>query len=582
MAHKIPKSAIRRLIRALEHAPNKGKVMRDATARYGCSKSTLYKRMREVRGKTKEAPGRPREIDRDLVRAVIRLKERGKAMGPADAERELSTRDALKLLERTGWPGATDHSPSRINAIARKELGYRDQRRTRRFEADYAGQLYQMDFPRLEYFQLFDYDDEQDDYLLKVTSRSTAYKDPSGAFRAWVIGLIDDKSRVALGKIFAATGESPELGLEFLRWAFSREPDEHPLRYAPDALQCDAGAFDAAATERALDAAHINFNSGKGKGSQGKVERNFRTMWQRWELPLALECGQGHVMTLRELNARLHEYCVRMAREAHPRYRRHTREEVYATTLPGHARTLDADLVSLGFNVETRTVQRDGVVPMNNVDYMTPATTSDGVRIEPGDKVRVMESLDGQYRARLVAKAHSDAFVLERATPNRLNDYSGHEGPTMQERLRAQVDLRQPIGHILHENLDRQDLLDAASNGRVQMPDVLPRPHRIEPDSPFADRPNGHAQNGQRAAAHDAPNEVADNLSAHEARRYIGRRLRPTGHTYADVANVFDDILGQATRPELDEVLTLLLNENGTAPEHADAPTESLSSTPNS
>lgn len=574
MAQKIPESAIRRLIRTLDAAPNKGKVMRDAEKQFGCSESTLYKRMRQIRGKTKEAPGRPREIDRDLVRAVIRLKERGKAMGPADADRELSTPDALKILERNGWAGATDHSPSRINAIARKELGYRDKRRVRRFEADHAAQLYQMDFSRLEYFQLFDYDDERDDYLLKVTSRSTAYKDPSGAFRAWVIGLIDDKSRVALGRVFAATGESPELGLEFLRWVFSREPDEHPLRYAPDALQADAGAFDAAATERALDAANIDFQSGKGKGSQGKVERNFRTLWQRWELPLALECGQGHVMTLRELNARLHEYCVRLAREPHPRYRRHTREEVYTSTLPGHARTLDADLVSLGFNVETRTVKRDGTVPIDNVHYMTPTTTADGVRIEPGDKVRVMKSLDGQYRARLVEKAHDQTFMLEAdAAPNRLGDYSGHEGPTMQERLRKQVDLRQPIGHILHENLDRQDLLDAASEGRVQMPDLLPRPERIQPNSPFA---NGHVPGDSDDTA-DVPHERAENLSAHEARRYIGRRLRPTGHTYADVADVFDDILGQATRPEIDEVLNLLLNGKEAPTQHA----ESLSSETN-
>jgi AraC-like DNA-binding protein len=552
-------------MRELKEAPKKGPVMTKYADRLGCSTSTLYDRLREVRGKTKDAPGRPREVPRKLVKLVLQVKERGREMGPADAERELATDRCLKIIEQRGlWEGATDHSASRINAIAREEFGYRATPRSRRHEAGYATEVYQMDFSRLEYFQVFDYDDEAGDYLLKNTRNSTAYKDPSGAFRAWVVGLLDDHSRVALARIFATTGESPELGLEFLRWVFSREEDEHPLRYAPEAIQVDAGAFDAKASRRALEAASIELKSGVGKGSQGKVERNFGTLWQRWELALAIEKEEGWTITLRDLNAKLHEHCVRQCREPHPRHRRHTREDVYSASVPGHARTLDADLLSLAFNVRERTVKADGTVPVDNVDYRTPQRTASGVRIEPGDKVRVLESLDGQYKARLVEKAHDEPFDLEAFEPNRRGEYSG-PAPTTQETLRDQVDLKQPIGHVLQDSLDDRDLVEAATNGQLEMPDVMPRPESITPESPFAEdaAPNsGTTENDTPGIDPDSlPNESPDPLPEREARRYIGRRLRPKGLTYADVAHFFDEILGQATREDLDEVLDTLFEE---------------------
>lgn len=565
MSQDIPRQTIKRVIRELEHAPKKGPVMEKWTERLGCSESTLYKRLREVRGKTKDTSGRTREVDRDLVRAVLRLKERSKSMGRADAERELSTGECLKILEREGWDGATDHSASRINAIAREELGYRDRSRARRFEADYPTQLYQMDFSRLEYWQVFDYDDAEEDYLLKNTKNSTAYKDPSGAFRAWIIGLIDDRSRLALGRVFAATAESPELGLEFLHWVFSRDKDEHPLRYLPERLQVDAGAFDAEASRRAMEAASVELKGGMGKGSQGKVERNFRTLWQKFELKLAAEHKKNDVFTLTEFNTKLHEFCTRQCREPHPQYRRHTREQVFSAGLPGHARTLDADLLSLAFNVRERTVKNDGTVPVDNVDYDTPARTSDGVRIEPGDKVRVMESLDGHFKARLVEKAHADPFELVPFEPNSLEDFSGHEGPTMQERLRDQVDLSQPVGHVLQDNLTGQDLVEAATNGRLEMPDVIPRPTPVVPDSPFHDAQaegdtSDSAENGTIDPDTIEPEET-EAMPAREARRYIGRRLRPKGLTYADVADLFDDLLGEAARSEIDELLDEIFRE---------------------
>ena len=557
MGQEIPKQTIRRLHRDLESAKEcglkKSKVMEDYADDLGISTSALYRRLRKLRGKQKSGGGRKRSVPRDLVRAVYKLKERGKEAGRVDQERELSTEEAQKILQRNGWEGATDYSASQINAIARKELGYRRTGRVQRFQADYATQVYLMDFSRLKYFQVFD-EDENGNYLLKTTRRSMAYKDPHGAFRAWVVLLVDDHSRMSIGHIFATTGEDPRLGLRFLTWVFSREKDEHVMRYAPETLQMDAGAFDAEVSRRALRACEIEPEGGFSKHSQGKVERAIRSLWQRWELPLAVDKPEGWTITMPDLNELLHEHLLREGRRPHPMQRRHSREEMYASSLPGHARTLEGvDLTALAYSTVTRKVTREGIVSVDNQRLSVPEYTEDGTYIAVGDEVRVMEALDGQFKGQLTEKPHRQPFPLVPRQVASRGDYSTTHERTFQEKLRDQVDLSRPIGHVLHRDLQGNDVYEALSNGALEMPDVLPRPKEIRPDSPFADGPE---KSSIEVSAEP------DLLPESEARRYVGRRVRAVGLSYADVAQYFDEIVGEATQPELDEVLDLLLEES--------------------
>jgi hypothetical protein len=234
---------------------------------------------------------------------------------------------------------------------------------------------------------------------------------------------------------------------------------------------------------------------------------------------------------------------------------------------------VEADLLSLAFDVRTRTVDRDGTVPLDGVKYLTPQRTpKEGVYVEPGDKVRVMESArGGRVKGRLVEKAHADAFALEPFEPARRGDYAGGPKKTMQEKLRGQVDLSQSIGHVLHS--DRQgtrDLYDELSGGTLERPDVLPRPRvlRPDPESPFANGPEGGpARPGEDASVGGTPPEIdaepePDVLPEQEARKYVARRLRPHGLTYAGAADLFDELVeAGATRPQLDERLAVLENE---------------------
>lgn len=572
-AHGMKEAVLRQWARRLSPDPE-----------HPMSTQTLYRHMRKARGKTKEAPGRPREIPRDGVRAVIRIKERAKAMGRADTEREYPTDLALKDLAATDprYPNATEWSESTVNRIAREELGYRDERRTRRFEAEYATRLYQMDFSRLEYFQLKTYDPEarggEGDYILHLTRNSTAHKtDDHKVLRAWIVSVLDDASRVFISRAFAATGESPELGLEFLRWVFLRDHDEHPLRYPPQALQADKGAFASEASTRACEAVGIDPLFNRGKGSNAKVERTFRTLWTRWEQHLAMRHPEGWTINLTDLNATLFEFSLRRCRKRHPTHRRHTREDVYITSLPGRARTLDTDLLSHAFNVRERTVTRDGTVSLDNELYITPHTTPCGTPIKVGARIRVLVALDGTHKGQLIATDAAD-FELKPFHPNGLDDFAGGPPATTAETLRGQVDLKAPLAQdLLAHDLQDAHVYAQATGGTLDAPDVFPRPKRIEPTGPFAapndasndsnsntDTHNQGTENGSTENG-SAGGSTSDNSPTHapilpaaEARAHIGRQLRPYGATYADVASVADDLVGHATRSELDELIHLL------------------------
>jgi hypothetical protein len=569
VAQDIPRQTMQRLLRDVESAKerglSKGGVMDDYAADLGVSTSTLHRRLQALRGKQKSGGGRKRSVPRELVRAVLRLKERGKQVGRVDQEREISTEEAQRILQRKGWEDATEYSASQINRIAREEMGYRREGRVTRFEAAYATEVYLLDFSRLKAFQVFD-ENDQGEYLLKTTRRSMSYKEPQGNFRAWIALLVDDHSRMTLGHIFATTGEDPRLGLNFLTWAFSREKDEHALRYAPETLQTDAGAFDAEASRRALADCSIDLAGGFSKHAQGKVERAFRSLWQRWELPLALEKPEGWTITLPELNALLHEHLTREARQPHPTHRRCTREQMYSASLPGHARTLDGvDLTALAYDVETRTVHREGIVSVDGQKLQVPQHTPGGTPIAVGDEVRVMRSLASErYKGRLADKVHADAFALTPYAPARRGDYDTLQEDTISDKLADQVDLSRPVGHILQD--DRQgtrDLYDELSAGTLEMPDVLPRPSVIRPSGPFAPGPEAAPDDDGRTATGELDVQPEPEvLPENEAKKYVARRLEALGSNYKEAEPLFAELIETgATRPQLDDRLALLEKE---------------------
>ena len=554
MAYDLTDQEIDRVIRALDAAPHgsKGAVLKEWAQRLSpdpddpMSKQTLRRHIRKRRGKAKDAPGRPKEIPDDLIEAVAKIKARGMEMGTED--RELSTEKALEIAERKGIEGAADASPSAVNRRLREDLGFREQKRYRKVESDFATQRQLLDFSRSKYIQVRDYDEEADDWLLEVSGKQLNYKDPEGAFRTWYALLIDDHSRVKVGRLFCNTGEDALLGLTFLRWAWTREEDDNPLCHVPRRLQTDFGAFRRSKrVQNAFDSLEEVELKGASKESQGKIERSFRTLWQRFELPFVVENKDGYQIHLSDFNHLLHEHLLEEARRPHPE-KPHTCKHVYEGSI---IRTpplqTKADVVKLAFDTDTRQVDPYGRISIDGEKYRCPDSI-ESIAIEPGMHVRYYHNAEGRVIGRLVERNHQEAFDLEPWTQPAFEEHGEDEskgtGRTRLEQLRRQVDVTSSL---------REDVLEDDA------PEV-----EVDEDGLLSKLGDRHIDVSVESDFHDEEDDDHPVPPA-QAREYIGRRLGAIGHTYADAAHVFDPLVGDATEAQLDEVIQHYLDKHDPA-----------------
>jgi hypothetical protein len=552
MAYDLTDQEIDRVIRALDAAPHgsKGAVLKEWAQRLSpdpddpMSKQTLRRHIRNRYGKAKEAPGRPKEIPEAVVDFVENVKARGMEMGTED--RELSTEQALEMAERKGIEGAADASPSAVNRRLREERGFREKKRYRKVEADFATQRQLLDFSRSEHLQVRDYDEDKDDWLLEVSENQLSYKDPEGAFRTWYALLIDDHSRVKVGRLFCNTGEDALLGLTFLRWAWTREEDDNPLCHVPRILQTDHGAFYRSnRVKNAFDSLEEVELKGASKESQGKIERSFRTLWQRFETHFVIENKDGYQIHLSDFNHLLHEHLTEEARRQHPE-KPHSCKHVYEGSI---ARTpplqTEADMVKLAFDTDTRKVDPYGRISIDGEKYRCPDSI-EGIAIEPGMHVRYYHNAEGRVIGRLVERNHQEAFDLEPWTQPAFEEHGGEEntgtGRTRLEQLRRQVDVTSSL---------REDVLEEDA------PEV-----EVDEDGILANLGDRHIDVTVDSDFHDDGEEEAYPMPVGQAREHIGRRLGAIGHTYADAAHVFDPLVGDATKAELDKVIKSYLKKH--------------------
>lgn len=551
MAYDITEQEIDQVIRALDAAPHgsKGAVLKRWARRLSpdpddpMSTQTLRRHIRNRKGKAKECSGRPKKIPDELVDFVEKTKARGMEMGLG--ERELSTEKCLGIAERKGVDGAEDASASAVNRRLRQR-GFRAKKRYRKVEADFATQVQLLDFSRSKYIQVRDYDEDADDWLLEVTDKQLNYKDPEGAFRTWYAMLVDDHSRVRLARLFCDTGENALLGLTFLRWAWTRPQDDHPLHHVPRILQTDYGAFRRSKrVQRAFESLGEVQLKKSSKEGQGKVERSFRTLWQRFELPFAIENKDGYQIHAADFNALLREHLVEESNRQHPERPSYTCSQIYEGSI---MRTppleLDADVVQLAFNVHERQVDAYGRVSIDGTKYRCP-DSHENIAIEPGMRVRVSINAEGRAIGRLIERNMQQPFELEPWTQPAYGEMGGEEargtGRTKLEQLRRQVDVTSPLrGDVVDDDapevqVDDDGILAALGDRHID----------VSVDSDFAGDDPGDE--------HPVP--------ASQAREWIGRRLGSIGHTYADARDVFDPLLGDATRDEIDQVINAYLQK---------------------
>lgn len=552
--------------RALDSAPHgaKDQALQPFADALDVSVATIRRHLRRLAGRAKECAGRTATIPDLLVQSV--WDEKVAAMEMGLSPRELPTRIALDTMRQLGVPGAAQASVSGLNA-AIKAAGLRRKARVQRMEPEHALDVVHFDFSRSKYFQLHTFDPAArgggGDHVLRVYGRHLGYKEEDRTLRSWIVSAIDGHSRMARAEMYAATGEDASLALLALNTFWAPESaGEHLMFHPARELWVDRGS--AGRTEafvETLGSVGVDVVVTQSKEAQGKVERQFRTLWSAFEVPLALELGEGSTITLGDYNARLSAFLVEQGAWNHPTMPG-TRADAYRTSLarvrPDGSpveRLLAANLLGAAYDRVSRVVDPTGCISVGRQTYEVPERVG-RVWVERGDAVRVYRYADGSIYGALVAHPGERPFLLAEGARSASHPIGRAETPA--EASAGRVNRRQPQAERIGA---------AAAPDAPAAPLSRPTPtgldtRREKGDGPVVHRFRRPAEQltaaGPREEAHA---ETADTLTGTDLRRYVGRRLGPYRLGYDDVADLFDGLAADpsTTRAHVDVVLAALL-----------------------
>lgn len=489
---------------------------------YGCSKATLQRAIRNHFGRQKKVD-RPKVHSSELIDRIADLKMQGMLLTKgASVQRELSTDNCIQILIDEGVPGADKLTRTTVNRRL-NERGFRIKQARTRIEVPYANFEWQMDFSRSKYFQMQKWDKRANDYLLKVSGRELHYKMDDKRLRTWIVQIKESYSRIRQIYAYASAGESVYIGLDALHRIFNRaDDDDHPLRHAPENLKTDNGAFiKRAETKTALAALGIapQKSTPGNKESQGKVESGFKSMWQQFELPIAVKLGDGATIHLRDYAALLHEYCLNELEREHPYIIGQTRGEAYARSIQQHPQTvIEADLMEHAFRVETRKVDQSRLFNYGGVQYQAADHAA-------GKTIRVYKNLNGDVLGEVVDTFDKPFHCIPPADgykypARQAGDFEHRPKATYRQSMETQVTAREKEAkkERAHKTYQRDNEVFFPAKEKVKTP-----------ESPFTPQP-----------------AAADFSNITQAKIYIATRLRALGFEYTEYEYAFEDLLKSA------------------------------------
>ncbi len=512
--YKLDLDAIQREIDSAGHG-RKAAIIRQYTGQYGISRETLYRQLRQRFGKKKTLV-RAKKVEQALIDQVGEMKELGIMMGLGD--RELATENCIRLLSDQGVAGADRLTVSTVNRRLR-EAGYRIPNAKVRVEASYANQEFQLDFSRSKYFQIYRYDSVRQDFLMRVSGRELHYKKDDRRLRTWLVQVKDSYSRCRIIKAYGATSENGFIGLDTLDFMFNRPEDDNPMRFVPEMIKTDQGAFHKRKEVKALAellGIQLRNSAPYNHDSQGKIESGFFGLWNRFELAQAVKMGDGYELYLSEYNELLHEFSISDAQLKCPHpIVNDTREGASRTSILKHPpRQVDEEVLRIACRVDTRDVPETLMIQYPGGPYHAPEYAA-------GKQVRIYKNMLGELMAELVEEDRR-TFILKSYEYREIDNFEHRSHTSYKQTLTAQAE---------------KNLADKrAENKRLFM---KPRASKIEVESPFL------------------PQAQTEFANEYDARVYIGKQLTTIGKTYADFSYVFDELLADdLTKESIDTVIS--------------------------
>lgn len=437
----------------------------------GVSYQTLYGYMPTNRTRTGE-----RQIDGIEVaaRAVAVIKN-----SPPDHRGVISTADAVKIAlinDKIGAKFAYTH-PGTFDRVIR-ELGLNaKQRRVERFQAEYPNQMHHVDASSSDCFFIAKAL-PGGDFLLKLHKGVKGYKNkpiPVDGLRPWIYGMTDDHSGCHCCRYVAAKGEQSRHNMEFLAWAWWQQ-EAKCFWGVPEKIKGDHGPM--MESPEAKDffercGVVIDPSTPLNKEAHGKIERPWRTLWQKFELPFfSVSDWKRFEITLSELNTQLMTYSQHYNDMRHRFERKYTRRQMWERiSLHGGVTILPDDaLETIAKSNIKRTVGQDGVFWVDNVPYEVKGLHSAEVKVIIGvfDKKVVVQNLaDGQK------------YEVESFRPNNLGEFKGNK-ETGQQEARKEAAKLEGITTTLYSAAGQQALQNLAPAAPAEPRKVVRIPTRVK------------------------------------------------------------------------------------------------------
>lgn len=343
----------------------------------GVSYNMVYESIRKVcpstRHKRTDTGKRMNPNVNDWTRTIWGIKLRP----PGEAE-PISTDQAVKLA--VGWgcvpAEAGQLSASTYNRIARELEMNRSPGRFARFQAKYANLVHQIDGSTSKYLYVARKTSDNDRVLKLHRPAKKPYKNKPVPTRErlMVYGLVDDFSGQQISRYVAAEGESAVDGLSFLQYAWGQNDDSRlQFRGLPRMVYLDNGPLKKAIAVqdffKRLDVKivpRMPYNSKAG----GKIERPWRTLFHRFELPFFAGNWEKFEILLSEFNRQLINYLLEYNAMPHRYQKDFSREQMWWNSINERGGVIDIPSQALAtvYRREKRTVT-GGYFSLDNTEY---------------------------------------------------------------------------------------------------------------------------------------------------------------------------------------------------------------------
>ncbi|MEN6375354.1 MAG: hypothetical protein ABFD75_11330 [Smithella sp.] len=301
----------------LANAPSGGRttVMQSWAKRLDVSPQSLYRVF--PAGRTRKGERKIAGIEEAAI-TVAKIKAR-----PPEHRGQITTADALRIaLDNNLIPSTLSAVPSGTFDRVLREIGANKQRRRiERFQAERPNEMHHVDASSSNCFYVH-HELPNGDYALRLHGGTKDYKNKPVPIRLrpWIYGLTDDYSGYHSARYVAALGESAGDNLDFLCWAWSQIPGKE-LFGLPEKIKGDHGPMMSSdGIPDWFERLGITIDPSEvlNKDAHGKIERPWRTMWQRFEIPFFAESDwKKFEISLSELNIRFARYQQEYNERAH-------------------------------------------------------------------------------------------------------------------------------------------------------------------------------------------------------------------------------------------------------------------------